>query len=218
MYKLWHLRSGMEEKKSAKRIAGEILSQLLNVPVLSGALATYLFLRIPESEPNRLTGYAWTMLFLCVIPLCSLFFYIPVRNEEAQVTAHRQRVASFIIMLISYPLGWLVLALIGAPRIFAAVAATYTFVTLGLIIINWLLHYKASGHAAGVSGPVAVMIYIYGIIAAPLLVLLLLITWARLAAEGHNLWQTVVGATMSVLISIGVLWAFGFSPFLGVVW
>ena len=208
----------MEEKKSTKKVVGEILSQLLNVPVLSGALATYLFLRIPETEPNRLTGYAWTMLFLCVIPLGSLFFYIRVKKEEAEVTLHRQRIASFVIMLISYPTGWLILALIGAPRIFTAIAATYTFVTLGLIIFNLLLRYKASGHAAGVSGPVAIMIYIYGIIAAPLLVLLPLVTWARLAAEGHNLWQTIVGATMSALISIGVLWAFGFPPFQGLVW
>jgi hypothetical protein len=208
----------MEEKKSIKKVAGELISQLLNVPVLSGALATYLFLRLSETEPNRLTGYAWTMLFLCVIPLCSLFFYIPIKKEQAQVTTHRQRIASFVIMMVSYPIGWLVLALIGAPRIFSAVAATYTFVTLGLIIFNLLLHYKASGHAAGVSGPVAVMIYIYGLVATPLLVLLPLITWARLAAEGHNLWQTVVGATMSILISIGVLWVFGFPPFQGVVW
>jgi hypothetical protein len=208
----------MQEKKSIKKVVGEILSQLLNVPVLSGALATFLFLHLPDPEPNRLTGYAWTMLFICIIPLCSLFFYIPVKNEEKQVTAHRQRIASFVIMLASYPIGWLVLALTGAPRIFMAVAATYTFVTLGLIIFNLLLHYKASGHAAGVSGPVAVMIYIYGLIATPLLVLLPLITWARLAAEGHNFWQTVVGATMSGLIAIGVLWAFGFPPFQGVVW
>jgi len=200
-----------------KKVVGEILSQVLNVPVLAGALVTFLFIFIPDSEPNRLTGYAWMMLFLCVIPLCSLFFYIPAGNEEPQVTAHRQRVASFVIMLVSYPMGWLVLALIGAPRIFTAVAATYTFVTLGLVVFNLLLHYKASGHAAGVPGPIAVMIYIYGIIATPLLLLLPLVTWARLAAEGHNLWQTVVGATMSALIAIGVLWAFGFSPFTGVV-
>ena len=207
----------MEKKKSTKQFIGEVLSQLLNVPVLSGALATFLFLRIPDSVPNRLTGYAWSMLFLCIIPLCSLFFYIPLKNEETKVTVHRQRVASFVIMLVSYPAGWLVLALIGAPRIFTAVAAIYTVVTLGLIIFNLLLRYKASGHAAGVSGPVAIMIYIYGIIATPLLVLLPLVTWARLAAEGHNLWQTVVGATMSALISIGILWAFGFSPFIGMV-
>jgi len=208
----------MHEKKSVKNVAGEVLSQLLNVPVLSGALATFLFLQIPQSESHLLNGYAWAMLFLCVIPLFSLFFYIPAGNEDKLKTARRQRVASFVIMLVSYPAGWLVLALIGAPRVFTAVAATYTFVTLGLIIFNLLLHYKASGHAAGVSGPVAIMIYIYGIVAAPLLVLLPLITWARLAAEGHNLWQTVVGASMSILISIAVFWAFGFAPFTGVAW
>jgi hypothetical protein len=207
----------MQEKKSVKKVAGEVLSQLLNVPVLSGALATFLFMQIPQSEPNLLNGYAWAMLFLCIIPLCSLFFYIPAGNEEKEKTTRRQRVASFVIMLVSYPAGWLVLALVGAPRIFTAVAATYTFVTLGLIIFNLLLHYKASGHAAGVSGPVAIMIYIYGAVATPLLVLLPLITWARLAAEGHNLWQTVVGASMSILISIAVFWAFGFAPLTGVV-
>lgn len=205
----------MEEKKSSKKVAGEIISHVLNVPVICGILVTYLFWRIPASEPNRLAGYAWAMLFLCVVPLCSLFFYIPARNEETQVTMRRQRVASFVIMLVSYPAGWLVLALTHAPGIFTAIAAIYSFVTLGLIIFNLLLRYKASGHAAGVSGPVAIMIYIYGIIATPLLVLLPLVTWARLAAEGHNLWQTVVGATMSVLISIAVLWALGFPPFFG---
>lgn len=207
-----------EEKKSTRKVVGEILSQLLNVPVISGALVTFFFFRIPDPEPNRLIGYALAMLFVCAIPLCSLFFYIPVRDEETGVTVRRQRIASFVIMLVSYPAGWLVLALINAPLIFTAVAATYTFVTLGLIIVNLLLHYKASGHAAGVAGPVVLLVYLYGIIATPFLLLLPLITWARLAAEGHNLWQTVVGAAMSGLISIGVLWAFGFSPFTGVVW
>ncbi|MEA5079595.1 MAG: hypothetical protein VB013_13565 [Anaerolineaceae bacterium] len=209
----------MEEKKvTVKQIVGEVFSQLLNVPVLSGLLVTYLYLRLPQGEPNALSGFLWALLFISLIPLCSLFFYIPVHNEETQKTVHRQRVASFAFMLISYPIGWLVLAQIQAPRIFTAVAATYTFVTLGLVIFNLLLRYKASGHAAGVSGPVATMIYIYGIIATPLLVLLPLVTWSRLAAKGHNFWQTVVGATLSGVISISVLWAYGFAPFAGLIW
>jgi hypothetical protein len=207
-----------ENKKNIKGIVGEVLSQLLNVPVLSGALVTFLYLRLPNNETNSLSGYLWSMLFLCVIPLCSLFFYIPVKDEEHQKTVHRQRVASFIFMIVSYPLGWLVDSLIGAPRILTAMCATYTFVTVGLIIFNLFLHYKASGHAAGVSGPVTSMIYIFGLWATPLLLLLPLVTWARLAAKGHNFWQTVVGATMSGLISISVLWAFGFSPFAGLIW
>jgi hypothetical protein len=204
--------------KNIKKIAGEVFSQLLNVPVLSGLLVTFLYLRLPALESNSLKGYLWTMFFVCLVPLCSLFFYIPVKDEEHQTTVHRQRVASFVFMMVSYPAGWLVLSLLNTPRIFTAIAATYTFVTLGLIFFNLLLHYKASGHAAGVSGPVTSMIYIYGVIATPLLALLPLVTWARLAAKGHNFWQTVVGAALSVFISAGVLWAFGFAPFAGLVW
>jgi hypothetical protein len=150
--------------------------------------------------------------------LTSLFFYIPVRNEATQVTKHRQRVVSFILMMVSYPIGWVVLASINAPTIFTALAATYTFVTIGLIVFNLLLHYKASGHAAGVSGPVVSMIFLYGVVATPLLVLLPLVTWARLAAKGHSFWQTVVGAVLSGVISVSVLWVFGFTPFSGLVW
>jgi len=207
----------MEDKKNTTKVVGEIISQLLNVPVLAGAMVTYLFFRVPESEPNRLSGYALSMLFLCVVPLCSLFFYIPAKDEDKLATARRQRISSFVIMLISYPVGWLILAWTGAPLIFTALAAIYTFVTLGLLIFNLLLRYKASGHAAGVCGPIATMIYIFGVAAIPLLLLLPLIIWARLAAEGHNFWQTVVGAIMSALIAIAVLWAFGFPPFQGVV-
>ena len=204
--------------RSVKSILGEVLSQILNVPIISGLMVTYLFFKLPAGEPNALTGYLWAMVFICLIPLCSLFFYIPVKDEETQKTVHRQRVASFILMMVSYPVGWLVLSLTGSPRIFTAIAATYTFVTLGLIFFNLLLRYKASGHAAGVSGPVASMIYIYGLVATPLLALLPLVTWARLAAKGHNFWQTVVGAVLSALISASVLWVYGFTPFGGLIW
>jgi hypothetical protein len=200
-----------------KMVIGEVLSQLLNVPVLSGLMIAYLYLRLPVGTPNALKGLLWAMVFVSLIPLTSLFFYIPVHHEDTKVTVHRQRFASFVMMMVSYPIGWLVLTRIGSPRIFTAIAATYTFVTLGLIFFNLLLHYKASGHAAGVSGPVASMIFIYGVIATPLLLLLPLVTWARLAAKGHNLWQTVVGAALSSLIAVSVLWAFGFSPFTGLI-
>lgn len=208
----------MTGDKKFRTVIGEVFSQLLNVPVLSGLLITFLYFRLPTFEANAFQGYAWAMVFVCLIPLASLFFYVPKRNEDKQTTLRRQRIASFVLMMFSYPLGWLVLSSINSPRIFTAIAATYTFVTLGLIVFNLLLRYKASGHAAGVGGPVTSMIYLYGAIAMPLLALLPLVTWARLAAKGHNLWQTVVGAVLSGVISVSVLWVFGFSPFSGTVW
>ncbi len=58
-----------------RRMVGEILSQLLNVPILSGILVTIIFFQLPNNLPNRMGGFAWALLFMCLIPLCSLFFY-----------------------------------------------------------------------------------------------------------------------------------------------
>ncbi len=206
-----------ELQNKTTRIIGEVFSQILNVPVMTGLLVTYLYFRLPAGTPHRLAGYLWALLFLSLIPLCSLFFYIPGKEHEAEKIAHRQRVASFVFMFFSYPAGLLALILTGAPKIFVSMALVYTLVTLGLIVFNLFLHYKASGHAAGVAGPVTSMIYLFGLPATPLLLLLPLVTWARVSAKGHNTWQTVVGAVVSLLITATVLYAYGFMPFTGLV-
>lgn len=207
---------GIRERFSRRRrIAGEVVSHLLNVPILSGLMVTFLFFNLPNDIPNRLSGFGWALLFLCLIPLGSLFFYIPGKVRDWPKIIKRQRIASFVFMIVSYPIGFLILILTGAPKIYQAIAVTYTLVTLGLIIFNALLRYKASGHAAGVAGPVGAMIYLYGLVAAPLLALLPLVTWARVSAKGHDGWQTVVGALLSIVITVGVLLAYGFMPWQG---
>ena len=204
-----------QKYKKARRIIGQVLSQILNVPILSGALITFIFFKLPTDIPNRLPGFGWTLLFLSLIPLGSLFFYIPGGVKDKAKVIRRQRIASFVFMIVSYPLGWLVLRLTGAPRIFEAVAVTYTLVTLGLILFNFVIQYKASGHAAGVAGPVGAMIYLFGLIATPLLALIPLTSWARISTKNHNIWQTVAGALLSLGITALVLWAYGFFPMAG---
>ena len=193
-----------------KRVLGEVLSQLLNVPLLSGALVTIIFFKLPTDMPNRMAGFGWALVFISLIPLASLFFYIPGKVKDWARIIKRQRTASFILMIISYPIGFIVLKLINAPRIFEAIAVNYTLITLGLIIFNLILRYKASGHAAGVAGPVAAMFYFFGLAAAPLVALIPLTIFARIAAKGHDVWQQVTGAVMSISITILVLLFYGF--------
>lgn len=196
-----------------RRILGEVLSQILNVPLLSGALVTYIFFKLPTNIPNRLAGFGWALTFISLIPLTSLLFYIPGKARDWAKVIQRQRTASFVLMIISYPIGFLVLKLTRAPRIFEAIAVNYTLITLGLIIFNLILRYKASGHAAGVAGPVAAMFYFFGIPAVPLVTLIPLTIFARIAAKGHDLWQLVVGAVMSISITVLVLIMYGFDLF-----
>jgi membrane-associated phospholipid phosphatase len=87
---------------------------------------------------------------------------------------------------------------------------TYVIVVLGLILVN--IFFKASGHAAGVAGPVSAMIYLYGLIATPLIALIPLTMWARVRTKGHTLSQTIVGALLSATITVTVLFLYGFRP------
>ncbi|MBT7075871.1 MAG: hypothetical protein HN922_13295 [Anaerolineae bacterium] len=200
------------EKPRALRIIGEVLSQLLNVPILSGALITIIFFKLPTDIPNRVGGFGLALLFISLIPLCSLFFYIPGKVKNWPTIIKRQRIASFVIMIISYPIGFLALRLSNAPLIFEAIAVNYTLITLGLIIFNLILRYKASGHTAGVAGPATAMLFFFGLSAAPLVTLIPLTIFARIAAKGHNFWQLITGSVLSISTTVLVLFLYGFNP------
>ena len=202
--------------QKTRRIIGNIISHLLNVPVLTGVLLTILYLKLPHEMINRNNGYIWSMILLCLVPLSSYLFYIPGKETDHEKILHRQRMASFIIMMISYPIGWLALSLMQAPKIFTTTAINYTCITLGLLIINVLIKYKASGHAAGVAGPVGALIYLFGLPSAPVIALLPLISWARVRAKGHDLMQTVVGGILSICITILTFLITGYQPFCGI--
>jgi hypothetical protein len=206
-----------ENKRSIKQIAGEVFSQLLNVPVLSGILIAYLYFRLPANEPNALAGFLWAMLFVSIIPLCSLFFYIPVHNEEKKITVHRQRVASFIFMMVSYPIGWGCAGIDPCAAHFHGGGGNLYIRNAGPGDLQPDPTLQGQRSCCGSVRSCCDDDLHLWLIATPLLLLLPLVTWARLAAKGHSFWQTIVGGTLSGLISIGVLWAFGFAPFAGLI-
>ncbi len=191
-------------------IIGIVISQIVNTPFIAGAAITLFLFSLRPDVPQRLVGWGVSLIFLTVVPALSLLFYIPRRNEAWASTEKRQRVMSFVFMAVSYPIGYALLQILHAPPIFEAIMLAYVMVVLGLILIN--IFFKASGHAAGVAGPVSALIYLYGLIATPLLALIPLTMWARVKAKGHTLSQTIVGTILSAAITIGILLAYGFHP------
>jgi len=191
-------------------IIGIVISQVVNTPFIAGAAITLLLFSVRPDVPQRLAGWGVSLIFLTVVPALSLLFYIPRRNEPWASTEKRQRVMSFVFMAVSYPIGYALLQILHAPAIFEAIMLAYVMVVLGLILIN--IFFKASGHAAGVAGPVSALIYLYGLIATPLIALIPLTMWARVKAKGHTLSQTIVGTILSAAITIGILLAYGFRP------
>lgn len=191
-------------------IIGVVISQIVNTPFIAGAAITLLLFNLRPDVPQRVLGWGVSLIFLTVVPALSLLFYIPRRNEAWTSTEKRQRVMSFVFMAVSYPIGYVLLKILHAPLVFEAIMLAYVMVVLGLILIN--IFFKASGHAAGVAGPVSALIYLYGLVATPLIALIPLTMWARVKAKGHTLSQTIVGTILSAAITVAILLAYGFRP------
>ncbi len=89
-------------------------------------------------------------------------------------------------------------------RIMFLPALGYVCVTLILMIID--VFWKISVHCAGVAGPIAALSYVFGIIVAPLFLLLVPLSWARVALKEHTFKQTLVGCCtcrICAIVSLG---------------
>jgi membrane-associated phospholipid phosphatase len=62
-------------------------------------------------------------------------------------------------------------------------------------------------HASGVAGPVTALIYVLGVVALPLLFLIVPVGWARIRLKAHTLAQVAAGALLTAVatwIQMGV--------------
>lgn len=82
-------------------------------------------------------------------------------------------------------------------------------VTLFVVLLLWLVGFflisftiKASGHVGIVTLSVLFLLQWYGVYALPLLMLPLLVAWARIVRKDHTLPEVVVGAGWSVIVAI----------------
>jgi membrane-associated phospholipid phosphatase len=63
------------------------------------------------------------------------------------------------------------------------------------------LRWKISVHASGIAGPSTALIYAFGVMAAPLLLLALPVAWARVKLGAHTILQVALGVLLTILIT-----------------
>jgi len=183
---------------TARETIAVVLTYVLSAPVLAVlTVAVIAFTVVPVNWPNL--GWAGlAVIFLGVVPL--LGYVLPAVIRRTAGDKRVQRLVSFVVNLVSYPVGALVLLVGRAPSVLTAVAFSYVATVVILALVN--LFYKASGHASGVAGPVMAFFILYGLWALPSLVLLPLVAWARVQVKGHTWPQVAAGA----VIAAGATW------------
>ncbi len=147
-----------------------------------------------------------SVIFLALIPLLAypLAGLIPRLDKKGR---KGQRTLAFVFGAGGYTLALLYGFLVRAQDRLLLIFLTYFLSMLLLTLFNRLLHFKASGHACGVVGPMALLCYFTGWIAViPCVVIAAGVVWSSLCLKRHTVMQLLTGAACAaVAFGVGLL-------------
>ena len=176
----------------------KIIRILTIAPLGAFVLVTLLFLLRQESFGN-LTAYLLAVFYLTVLPV-SAYPLQPLIPGFRKQGREGQRNLAILMANAGYLCGILTLCFTSASRMQWTIYLTYLFSGLGIILFNKFLKIKASGHACGIVGPIALSVYhigIYGILAGSLIFLLM--CWSSVTLKRHTPSQLLWGSILPIV-------------------
>jgi membrane-associated phospholipid phosphatase len=156
---------------------------------------------------DHLTAFVYaciTLFFLSVGPL--LYIVIGVRLgklSDIDVSRRSERAGPFLFGIASVTFGWLVLSLTNGPRNLQTVLIITAFSGIIMMIITFL--WKISIHASTLGGVATMLTVLYGAVMLPIFVLLVLVSWSRVALRRHTVIQVIAGSFAGILLSLVIL-------------
>lgn len=168
-------------------------------PTFAALLVITAFVAYPEGM-----GSIWQLLaailFLSVLPLMAypLQQYIPKFKDKGR---EGQRSLAMIFSFVGYGLGALTAYVASAPERLKMIYLEYLLCGIAMLVINKIFHLKASGHACGIVGPVALLcsfgLYIPALFGAAFVIPVFI---SSLKTKQHTLPQLIGGSMIPVVV------------------
>jgi hypothetical protein len=168
-----------------------ILTFVFDVPIVAmfSYLMFYLF------KVHDLSSFLISILFMSVIPLLAWTHLLKHPKDFKG-----ERKLSFVIDILSYSIGFVILLIMKKRNIYSALALSYLLNAAALAIIN-KAGYKASGHGAGIGGPATALTFAFGWSGAISFLFLLPVGYAKVKLKDHTPLQFIIGAGLSAAIT-----------------
>ena len=188
-------------QKYDKRLIARIVSTLFVPPSFALILFT-LFAFKYETDPHKiLLSVLVTFAFSFSFPII-LFFILRKQGRivNSDATIKEERTLPFIVSVLFYSIG--ILILIKAQINIVSIAFWFCYIsnTVFIIIIN--KYWKISAHMMGVAGPFAAVCFVYGLYALPLIIIVFMIGWARIFLKCHDIYQVLAGGLLGFISTI----------------
>jgi len=192
-------------RQQIARIAANILNPYLLTFIIIILLAI-------ESTSSANEAIKWSLisLALSVFPVFAVVLYLVYRRklDGIFINLRQQRSRIYLLAIGCAVIGYTVLVVFSAPELLRATFMSGLIAVVLFMIIN--MFWKISLHTAFITASVAVLVIVYGKIAAWTVIFIPLIAWARLQMRLHTPPQVFTGALLAVSIVIIVFGLFGF--------
>ena len=161
-------------------------------PVLTVLSFLYLALKFESDSIKSSYTIIIAVLFGFILQIAS-FIYFRKKGLLSDVDAKikNERTLPFIASLLIFTLGFILLLTLNVSIISIAFWFCYISNTFLVILINKYL--KISIHAMGVSGPLALFVFLLGINGLVFLPILFAVGWSRIKLKVHSLIEVIAG-------------------------
>lgn len=175
--------------------AAKVTRVLTTAPVLAAIFLTLLH-ALTQDTFSATSHYLRALFYLTILPALAypVAWLVPKLHQKGR---EGERNLAIAFSVIGYVLGFVDFVFTGTP-LEKVVFGTYLLSGI-LIAATTKLHFKASGHACGVSGPMAVLCHSVNPLFALGYGLLAFVFWSSLQLKRHTVAQLVVGTLIPVM-------------------
>lgn len=175
----------------------KIIRTVTIAPIMALAALSFVYILKPELYHGTIQ-YILSIVYLTILPILAypLQPYIPEFKDKGR---EGQRNLAIIMAVIGY------LCSIASAWIFHTAKAvwviylTYFISGIGILVFNKFLKIRASGHACGVTGPLAIVTYFFGLRALIGAIILIPVYWACIKMKRHTMPQLVWGTIIPII-------------------
>ena len=189
------------ELKGKRVTVSRVISRLTPAPLINFYVGIIFSLASPIGfgpTLDSLSSILICLIVMVILPITPIFYEAWKGNVDLDVSQRESRTKFLIFSLFCYAIAFLVYGYFEC-HIMAILAAAYFSVASGVLIVS--LRYKISVHGAGVGGPGAALIYIYGPMALIVAIIWVLVIYSRVVLRQHSVEQSVAGVLLGVVIS-----------------
>ncbi len=189
------------------KTVAKFISFLTLVPVVALFVINILFQYDSSFFGEGYTWYAVSLLCLVIIPILAypLKRVLPGYKEGGR---EEERKLAFITGVFGQVFGFILSLLFNAPKGVRFLFTSYLVAGILLTVSNLKTPYRASGHACGVAGPIAILVHVIGKKLLMGFLLMPLVFWARLKLKRHSIKELMFGTAVGVCATVIAIAAF----------